>query len=333
MTLDQRIGLLEQLGAYLRSGDPALEAAKEKAFEKNKWFTPEFTGLAIRNICEQFLDPGKLRRWVAHYHLDDRVSPKTIGIVMAGNIPLVGFQDFLCAFMSGHRQRIKLSDRDAVLLPFLLDRLRAWEPAFPHWVGTAEILKGCDAYIATGSNNSSRYFRHYFGRYPSILRGNRTSVAVLDGSETPGQLALLADDIQSYFGLGCRNVSALFVPRDYSFAPLLGALEKYRYFMDHPKYRNNYDYQLALLIMNGRPYMTNDSVLFVEQEVLFAPVSEVHYTFYGDKNVLLEDLKGRDHIQCIAGAPGVPFGKTQEPGLSDYADGVDVMQFLMALEA
>ncbi len=331
MTLQQRINLVEQLGKYLAGENKSLASARGKAFEKNNWFTPEFIDVALKNITKHFLDPDKLCHWAAHYHLDDNIRPKTIGIVMAGNIPLVGFHDFLCVFISGHRQLIKLSEKDSLLFLHILDKLKEWNPEVSQYVEVADLLKNCDAYIATGSNNSSRYFKYYFGKYASILRGNKTSVALLTGNETEEQLSLLADDIHVYFGLGCRNVTKLYVPRNYDFVPLLNALKKYQYFIDHHKYKNNFDYNLTLLIMNSKPYMTNDSTILVENETIFTPVSQVHYTFYENKNVLLEELKCNENIQCIAAETQVPFGKTQEPGLFDYADGKDVMQFLLSL--
>ncbi|HVZ96997.1 MAG TPA: hypothetical protein VG847_08990 [Chitinophagaceae bacterium] len=331
MTLKQRINLLEQLREYLSGDDKGLSIVKEKAFEKNNWFISGFVDLALQNITSYFLDPAKLSQWAAHYHLDNNIQPKTIGVVMAGNIPLAGFHDFLCVFVSGHRQLIKLSEKDSVLFPHILDKLKEWAPEISKWVTPADLLKNCDAYIATGSNNSSRYFKYYFGKYPSILRGNKTSVAMLTGNETQEQLSLLADDIQMYFGLGCRNVTKLYVPENYDFVQLLHALKKYQYFTDYNKYKNNFDYNLALLIMNNKPYMTNNSIILLEDENIFTPVSQVHYTFYSDKNVLREELKQNENIQCIVSETGVPFGKTQEPGLSDYADGADVMQFLLSL--
>ena len=331
MNLMQRIDLLRQLASYLTSNDKKLNEVKKEACEKNNWFTPEFINLSLQNITRHFLDDEKLRQWIQHYHLDDAIQPKTIGIVMAGNIPLVGFHDFLCAFAAGHRQLIKLSEKDNVLLPHITAMLASWNEEAGKMISVADMLKNCDAYIATGSNNSSRYFKYYFGKYPSILRGNKTSVAVLTSSETPEQLRLLADDIHQYFGLGCRNVTKIFVPENYDFIPLLDALKKYHYFIDYSKYKNNFDYNLALLIMNNKQYMNNGSVILVEDEDIFTPVSQLHYTHYADKAILINELQQNESIQCIAAADAVPFGKTQQPGLFDYADGIDVMQFLLSL--
>jgi hypothetical protein len=193
------------------------------------------------------------------------------------------------------------------------------------------MLKDCDAYIATGSDNSSRYFEYYFGRYPSIIRKNRTSVAILTGNETEEQLSLLADDIMLYFGLGCRNVTKLYVPKNYDFVPLLNALRKYKWMFDHHKYRSNYDYQLAIYLMNNIYYMTNDCIVMIENDLLFSPIGSLHYSYYESADEVLATLTNNEQVQAIAGIGHIPFGQVQNPGLTDYADGVDVMSFLLGL--
>ena|SRR6185312_7876403 len=331
MNLAERITLMVNLGKYLMEDGEELKLVKQKAYEKNKWFTEEFINYAFRNISTHYLEQEKLEKWVHHYHIDDNIHPQKIGIVMAGNIPLVGFHDFLCVFITGHHQMIKLSDKDEVLMTHLIEKLEQWNPKVKSVVKTAELLKDCDAYIATGSNNSARYFHLYFGKYPSIIRGNKTSVAILNGNETFGDLSCLADDVYIYFGLGCRNVTKIFVPVNYSFETLLNAFKKYDYFADITKYRNNYDYNLALLIMNNKFYMTNDSIILYENENIFSPASVLHYSFYENEKSTLDDLLNNENVQCIVGAGQVSFGKSQEPGLFDYADGVDTIQFLLTL--
>lgn len=336
MNLQQRIEILLTTGAYI-SAPPetadgqAWEHVIHSAFLKNNWFTPEFCRMASQSIATQFLQKDRLEAWAAHYHLNDSVLPKTVGIVMAGNIPLVGFHDFLSVFLSGHKQVIKLSSKDDVLLRHLVDKMTEWNPEVSQLVQFAERLNNCDAYIATGSDNSARYFEYYFGRYPSVIRKNRTSVAVLTGNETDEQLASLADDIMQYFGLGCRNVTKIYVPEEYNFEPLLKALKKYSHFFDHHKYRSNYDYQLAIYIMNNRYYMTNDCIVLVENENPFSPIGTLHYSFYKNEDAVYEELKQNPGIQAIMGSKGIPLGSAQQPGLMDYADGVDVMQFLLTL--
>ena len=331
MNLVERINLLENLGNYLAGNSEKLNSVKQKAFEKNKWFTEEFINLSLQNISTQFLNRNKLEGWVNHYHLDDNIKPKKVGVVMAGNIPLVGFHDFLCVFISGHQQNIKLSEKDNVLMPHIIEKLIEWNPEVTSVVQVSDFLKNCDSYIATGSNNSSRYFKYYFGKYPSIIRGNKTSVAILSGTETLEELGLLADDVHTFFGLGCRNVTKLYVPILYDFIPLLNTFRKYNYFEDHTKYKNNYDYNLTLLIMNNKTYMTNESIILLEDENIFTPVSQLNYTFYRNKNVIPGDLIKNENVQCIVGEELTAFGKTQQPGLFEYADGMDVMEFLLGL--
>jgi len=331
MNLQQRIELMGRLGDYMRSEESEWIAAKARAYTWNNWFIPDFIDKAVDNITGQFLQREALTAWAEAYPVKTENTARTVGVIMAGNIPLVGFHDFLCVFLSGHRQRIKISSKDDVLLPFLIKQLIQWEPSLANSVEISPSLKGCDAYIATGSNNSSRYFDYYFGKYPSIIRRNRTSVAVLSGAETTTDLEKLADDVQLYFGLGCRNVTKLYVPKEYDFLPLLNALRKYQFFFDHNKYRNNYDYQLAIYLMNNQFYMTNDSIVLVEHTELFSPIGTLYYEFYEPNGDLSIELSENQSVQCITGKGGLPFGSTQSPSLQDYADGVDTMAFLSTL--
>jgi len=332
MDLQHRINLMTQLGAYILSDDPQWNAAKEKAFLQNAWFIPEFINLAVHNIAHQFLQQKDLEEWAAHYQIPaTNDSPVNVGIIMAGNIPLVGFHDFLCAFISGHRQTIKTSSKDEVLIKHLVNQLYQLDAGTREYIAFADMLKGCDAYIATGSNNSARYFDYYFRKYPHIIRRNRTSVAILTGDESRDELELLSDDVYRYFGLGCRNVTKLYVPKDYDFVPLLDAFSKYNYLADQHKYRNNYDYQLALMILNKTFYMTNGSVILREDASVFSPISQLHYEFYTSRDEVVATLRNNSDIQAIAGKDHFPFGQLQQPRLMDYADGVDTMQFLMKL--
>ena len=331
MNLAERIEVIKKLEEYIEADSERFMAIRHRAYEKNKWFTEEFINLSLKNIATQFLDQEKLMAWLDHYHIDDNITPKKVGIVMAGNIPLVGFHDFLCAFVVGHHQHIKLSEKDEILFTHLLEKMCEWNPKVASVIKISALLKDCDAYIATGSNNSARYFHFYFGKYPSIIRTNKTSVAVLSGDESAEELSLLADDVHLYFGLGCRNVTKIFVPEEYDFVPLLNAFRKYDYFAEQTKYKNNYDYNLALLIMNNKLYMTNESIILVENENIFSPVSELHYSVYKSQNVVFDNLALQDNIQCIAGKGYLSFGSTQTPGLFDYADGIDTMQFLLSL--
>jgi hypothetical protein len=331
MTLQQRIELLVRLGEYVQRNDDEWQHVKEQANRKNPWFVPEFIEMATNNIGNAFLQKDKLDNWVKDYRVPaENNQPVTVGIVMAGNIPMVGFHDLLCIFITGHISKIKLSSKDEVLIEHLVLLLKKWAPEIGDLILIAEQLKGCDAYIATGSNNSGRYFDYYFGKYPHIIRRNRTSVAILDGSETTEELEKLADDIQTYFGLGCRNVTKLYVPPDYNFSPLLAALNKYAHYEDFHKYKHNYDYQLALLMMGNKFYMTNGTVLLSKNESFFTAVSQVNYEFYSNTEEL-ESLRNNADVQCIVGHHALPFGQAQQPSLADYADRVDTMKFAVSL--
>jgi hypothetical protein len=335
MNLGQRLDILVELGDYLRSEDPAWQAARERAYQENGWFTPEFIRLAVRGIGE-FLQRDKLERWIAPYRFPQKnEQPRSIGLVMAGNIPLVGFHDLLCIFISGHRQTIKPSSRDQALIRALVERMAVRDAEISTLIAFADRLNGSEAFIATGSNNSARYFDYYFGKYPHIIRRNRSSVAILDGGETRQELEALADDVYQYFGLGCRNVTKLYVPENYDFIPLLKAFDKYSYLADHHKYKNNYDYNLAVLILNKRQYMTNGSILLDENPFPFSPISVLHYQYYREPTDILPALATDPDIQCIVGQGRnfamVPFGKAQQPALDDYADGVDTLRFLRDL--
>jgi hypothetical protein len=331
MNLQQRQEILQQLAEYISAQPSDWEMACTRAEQHNHWFTPAFVNLAASSIVENFLQKDALDKWIAHYRLDDNIQPKTVGIVMAGNIPLVGFHDFLCVFISGHKQVCKLSSKDEVLLKHLVNKMTEWNPAVADHVRFESSLKDCDAYIATGSDNSSRYFDFYFGRYPSVIRKNRTSVGILTGNETEAELSLLADDIMLYFGLGCRNITKLYVPQQYDFVPLLNALRKYSWMFDHHKYRNNYDYQLAVYLMNNIYYMTNDCIVLIESDGLFSPIGSLHYSYYQHTADVKAELAGNEKVQAIVGQDGLAFGRAQQPSLTDYADGIDVMQFLLSL--
>lgn len=332
MNLQHRIELLVRLGQYMSGTDEQWLGVKHRAFTSNNWFIPEFIDLSIANITERFLQPEILNSLAAKYNVPaEQPAPKRIGIVLAGNIPLVGFHDVLCTFLTGHYALIKPSSKDEVLMEHLIKKLVEWDAAAAPYLEISFLLKGCDAYIATGSNNTSRYFEHYFKSYPTIIRKNRTSVAVLTGEETKEELELLSDDIHQFFGLGCRNVTQLFVPQGYDFIPLLKAFDKYDYFINHHKYKNNYDYNLAIHILNNHYYMTNGTTLLVEAESPFSPISQVHYQYYTNVGEVEQKLQGNEAIQCIVGKSHIYFGQAQCPQINDYADGVDTMAFLKNL--
>lgn len=322
-----------RLGQYLTGTDEGWKAAKQKAFAENHWFIPEFIELAVTNIARNFLQPHQLDQLINGYQLPDEVhGPKTVGIVMAGNIPLVGFHDLLCVFLSGHYAMIKPSGRDEALIRHIAGKLVEWNSEAERYIRISALIKNCDAYIATGSNNSARYFEYYFKKYPSIIRRNRTSVAVLDGGESETDLEKLSDDVYQYFGLGCRNVTKIFVPHGYDFLPLLNAFRKWDYLINHHKYKNNYDYNLAMHILNNRFYMTNGSIILVEDASFFSPISQLHYEYYTDEQSVRSMMsKNNEDIQCVVAKNEKAFGDAQLPGVCEYADGVDTMAFLAKL--
>jgi Acyl-CoA reductase (LuxC) len=331
MNLQDRIEILGRLRNYLTGNPQSLQDAKENAGYHNSWFTPEFIDMSIANISEHFLAPEVLKDVANRYHIPERrEAEKTVGLVMAGNIPLVGFHDFLCVFLSGHRQVIKPSSRDNVLLRHLVEEMISVDPEISSLVNFADNLKGCDAYIATGSNNSARFFEQYFSKYPNIIRKNRTGIAVLDGSETAEELEKLADDIQLYFGLGCRNVTQVWTPENYDFTGLLRALEKYDRFLDNHKYKHNYDYILTINMMNREKYFTNGSIVISPGTSPYAGISDLKYAQYKKVDDVTSSLNP-DEIQVICGHGFTPFGQAQCPGFYDYADGVDTMEFLVRL--
>jgi hypothetical protein len=332
MILQHRINDLAQLREYMLSDDENWMQAKEKASLQNGWFIPEFVELAVENIAKNFLKKDQLNNWASHYQLPSKnASPKIIGIVMAGNIPLVGFHDLLSVFISGHKAVIKASAKDEVLIKHIVKTLSEWKPEITDSISFSEMLKNCDAYIATGSNNTSRYFEHYFGNYSHIIRRNKTSIAIIEGNESNMELEKLADDVHQFFGLGCRNVTKIFVPENYDFGHMLNSFKKYNYLADHHKYKNNLDYNLALHILNNKFYMTNGSLILVEDPSIFSPISQLNYEHYNNLDPLLTSINDNHEVQCIVGHDHIPFGRAQCPGLFEYPDKEDTMAFLNSL--
>lgn len=328
MKLEKRIDILAYLGNYLSTDNPDYIEARERAYLENKWFLPEYIFQAGKAIGEQMLNTETLKIFAEKYELNENAVPqKKIGIVLAGNIPYVGLHDILCSFICGYTSLLKLSSKDTILVKHILGVLTKAFPEIQEYIQIRERLNECDAYIATGSDNSARHFEYYFGKYPHIIRKNKTSIAILDGNETKEDLINLADDIHMYFGLGCRNVTQIFVPKNYDFIPLLNALKKYEQYRDHEKYRNNFDYQLTIAIMNNVFYMSNESILLIESQQLFSPIAQLHYQFYDDKKSFIDQLD-MSKIQCIVGKGYISFGKAQKPEINDFADGIDTMDFL-----
>ncbi len=329
LSTNERLDLMVKLANHITSKNEEWLSVRQAAINANAWFTIEHIELAAGNIADGFLQEEKLKSWIAQYKVAH--NPKKVGIIAAGNLPMVGFHDLLCGFMSGHIVYVKLSSKDDVLMRHLINKLIEWNPQVAQQITISEMLKGCDAYIATGSNNSARYFEQYFSKYPHIIRRNRTSVAIIDGKETPEELALLGKDVFTYFGLGCRSVTQVWVPEGYQISQIFDAFAPYHDIIHHNKYKNNYDYYLAIYLLNRVPYLSNDFLLMVENEIPFSAVSVLHYKFYKDKNELMSTLANSENIQCIVSRESVPFGSSQSPLLQDYADGVDTMEFLQSL--
>lgn len=305
------------------------------ARNQNSWFTEDSIRLSLNGMV-RFLSEEHLFTWVSRYNLEPQAAKK-VGVAMAGNIPLVGFHDFLCILLSGHQLIAKLSSQDSVLLQFITQELLRIEPRFGPFIHFEEQLKGIDAVIATGSDNTSRYFEYYFRKIPRIIRKNRTSCAILLGEEPSEELTKLGLDIFSYFGLGCRNVSKLFVPQGYNLAHLLDSWEGYKEIIHHHKYVNNYDYQKSLLLINQVPFLDNGFVMLTQNETLVSPISVIFYEEYADQNELYQKLTlNQNKIQCIVSAQGwykesVAFGEAQFPYAWDYADNIDTLRFLEGL--
>ncbi len=340
MNRKERLDVMTALGMELKQNDGIMSEAMSQAYFANNWFTSDNVIRAINSIADQYLNRQKLEEWSATYPCDDSKPAKKIGLVMAGNIPLVGFHDLLSVFIAGHQALIKLSSKDEILMKFVLDKLMQLDPRTGSYFVLTDRIQAPDGVIATGSNNSARYFDYYFGKYPHIIRRNRNSVAMIDGSETMDDLKALGHDLFDFFGLGCRNVSKLFVPMDYDFGMFWNALETFSGLKDHNKYMNNYDYNYAVYLLNHEKFFTNGFLILKEDASLMSRIACVHYEYYEDPDSLRRQLsEHREQIQCFVSRSGVfsgldnevRLGQTQQPGLFDFADGVDTMEFLTRL--
>ncbi|OJJ18731.1 acyl-CoA reductase [marine bacterium AO1-C] len=339
MNITQKINAFVQLGNTIREFSADQKAALGQMIKtKNDWFTPENLDLALNGL-QQYLDKTNLEQWIARYpDLQTTRTPRKVGVVMAGNIPAVGFHDLLSVVMSGHVLHAKLSSQDAVLMKELIRLLLDIAPELKEQIVITEQLKGVEAMIATGSDNSSRYFEAYFGHLPHIIRKNRSSVAVLDGNESKEELTLLSHDIFQYFGLGCRNVSKLFVPKGYKFDPFFEAIFPWgESLLAHSKYANNYEYHRALFLMKKMNMLDNNFLMVAEYESMVSPVGVMFFEYYDNEAEIQQKLQDNaDKIQAVvakneAFEKQVAFGQAQKPQLWDYADGVDTMAFLTKL--
>lgn len=313
-----------------------MEQAMSLAQAKNRWFTPAVQRQAFGAWADA-LTKENLQTWMNNYpSFEEPKSPKKIAVIMAGNIPLVGFHDFLTVLLFGHAVVAKLSQDDAALFPVLKDILVELYPEFESRILFVNRIENPDAVIATGSNNSARYFESYFGKYPHIIRKNRTSVALINDTETHEELKNLGGDIFSYYGLGCRNVSKIYVPRGYDLNNIFGAIVDFGDVADNNKYVNNYEYYRTIYMLNKIPFLENGFVIFKEDASLHTPIAVLHYEFYDDLKTVQNHLTEKaNELQCVVGnSEGlIPFGKAQQPDLGDYADGVDTVKFLQNLSS
>lgn len=352
------IDRLSALGDKLTHPDEQLSALIESEQHYNAWFTPLNTLNAVKAIG-RMLNREDIEHWLEMENVRGKMedgiiskseintssivpptsSIKTVGLILAGNIPLVGFHDVLCVLASGHHALIKASAQDARLIKHILNMLVEIAPEFAGSFSFVERLAGFDAVIATGSNNTSRYFEYYFGKVPNIIRKNRNSVALLTGSETKEQLFLLGHDIFDFFGLGCRNVSKLLVPSGYDFVPFFEAIEPHQPIINHHKYNNNYDYNKSIYLVNGDKHFDNGFLLVKEDERMASPLAVLYFEYYDDLAAAENRLSTlSENIQCVVANENlnisnqvVSFGKSQQPKLWDYADGVDTMAFLASI--
>ena len=352
MTVEKRVEAFTKLGAFLEQfqldginknetvffNDIFLDSFAmliKRAKEYNGWFTDENVLYALTS-WGKLLTTENLNKWISVYDLNNN-TPKNIGVIMAGNIPLVGFHDFLTVLISGHNIVVKQSSTDKYFLPFMAKYLEKVAPEFKGKITFSEgKLDNFEAVIATGSNNTARYFDYYFGKYPNIIRQNRNSVAILTGKESKKELTNLGEDIFRYFGLGCRSVSKIFVPKNYDFDNLFQAIYSKSNIINYIKYQNNYDYNKAVYLMSQFKLIENGFLMLKEDASYASPIASLFYEYYTSEKELEQKLTlEKDSIQCIVGNQNiqniVPFGETQKPKLWDYADGVDTLRFLEKL--
>jgi hypothetical protein len=321
----------DKLNAWLHSKNSCTELndAVNQAIAENEWFTVENIEQMLSAISLQMLDAEKIQKWISRYEIPEKL-PKHVGIIAAGNIPLVFFHDLICVWCSKNIAVIKFSSKDKVLPECIINMLVKAEPKLENYIKIAkEKTLTADAVIATGNDNTIKFFEEQFGKIPHVFRKNRTSVAILYGNETVDELELLSEDIFSFFGLGCRNVSKLFVPENYDFTKLVRAMKKFSHIKNHAPYKNAYIYNKALLTITENPFIDNDFWLLTENFENFSPVSVIYYQKYTNLELLKKlFVNEAEHIQCIVNY-NVDFGKSQQPQLSDYADDIDIMNFLL----
>ncbi len=352
MTLKKRIETFSKLGEILRAYFDKSISKKKSFFQKwetliekqiteqhfyNAWFTPENVEFALKS-WSILLTKQNIEKWLNSYEIDELKRPKNIGVILAGNIPLVGMHDFISVLISGNKFIGKLSSKDDSLLKLIAEMVCDIDPEFSKSIiFTQNILQNFDAVIATGNNNSARYFEYYFAKFPTIIRKNRNSIAILDGTETDEDLINLSNDIFLYFGLGCMNVSKIYIPKNYNFDRFFLSMDKWKYLCQHNKYANNYDYHKSVYQMNRIEFLDNGFTLFKNDGQIYSPLAVIFYEYYLDIiNFVAEINKKSDEIQCVVSnncnvKNSIKLGTSQSPQLWNYADNIDTMKFLIKL--
>ncbi|MCX8473560.1 MAG: acyl-CoA reductase [Sediminibacterium sp.] len=296
----------------------------------NKWFIPEFSRYAIKQIMDHYLNPDIILNLPEKYpYLNTARPPKVVGVLAAGNIPLAGFLDLLCVLLSGHKLKIKTSQKDTILMKYIIQLLLNLDKNYYDYIEIAEQLKNCDAFIGSGSDQTINLFKHYVQHKPNLLRGHKTSIAIISGNETEIELEKLADDIFLYFGMGCRSISKLFLPTGYQVERLLNHWKKYEYLKEHYNYKQNIDYQYAIAMLNKMEYIYSDYILLRRNTELKTPLGCLDFDFYESKEHLLQSLNLiNNQLQCIVGKGYIEFGTAQQPRFFDYPDDSDILKFL-----
>ena len=339
LSIKERIGLIVAAGERLKnheSNDEILRAIS-MAGSENSWFTVDNIKKSIKSINKQYTSLDKLEKWIADYSLPENKEPKILGLLLAGNIPFVGIHDVIAGFIAGHYLKLKYSDKDTYLMKMFVKLIvEQDERALPYFE-EVERMNNIEMVIATGSNNTARYFDYYFGKMPNIIRKNRVSIGVLGEDTTMDELKLLGEDVFSYFGLGCRNISKLYLPKGYPIEKIMEAFEDWKEWVLHNKYKNNFDYNYAIYLLNKVKFFTNGSLITIEDDSLYSRISCLHFSYYENTEDLVQELKGIEpELQCVVsniplkGIKTYGFGSSQAPELWDYADGVDTMKFLVS---
>lgn len=346
LSLEQRISAFSELGLVLnelladslhhpisKEYQTRFEQVVNTSFHHNGWFDNLSVHESIKGIAS-WLNQSSLENWVKQYDLKSTPESKAIGVIMAGNIPLVGFHDILSVLISGNKLVAKTSSKDPLLPKLVTDILISLEPSFEEYIVlTTERFRNIDAIIATGSTNSSKYFEHYFSKYPNIIRKNRHSIAILTGRETEDQLKSLGKDIFTYYGLGCRNVTNIFVPRDYEFKQFFEAIEEYHPVLQNKKYANNYEYNRTVYLLNSeKDLLDNNFIILKPSTAIGSPIGTLAYHKYTTEDEITEIINANhQNIQCLIGKSGLSFGEAQHPQLMDYPDNIDILQFISSL--